>query len=135
MRALVWLLAVLLVATADNGDYSSDHRKVTCGSSIKLTHVPTGYKLHSHSIKYGSGSGQQSVTAFPNKDDVNSYFTVKTAHAKKPCRRGEPIGKSCSKTIAFIFSLWCSMRCNDPSETRRNKHVPSLAPPPCPVEP
>jgi hypothetical protein len=55
---------------------------VTCGSVIKLAHIPSGlfyprahstrilqscrclpgYRLHSHEVKYGSGSGQQSVT-------------------------------------------------------------------------
>jgi dolichyl-phosphate-mannose--protein O-mannosyl transferase len=40
--------------------------------------VPTGFKLHSHEIKYGTGSGQQSVTGFMNGDDPNSYFQIKS---------------------------------------------------------
>jgi dolichyl-phosphate-mannose--protein O-mannosyl transferase len=56
---------------------------------VKLTHVASGYKLHSHEIKYGSGSGQQSVTAFPHSDDSNSYFLVEAGFAQPPCPRGQ----------------------------------------------
>uniref|UniRef100_V5HAV7 Putative secreted stromal cell-derived factor 2 n=1 Tax=Ixodes ricinus TaxID=34613 RepID=V5HAV7_IXORI len=37
-------------------------RYVTCGSVLKLQNTEHGVRLHSHDIKYGSGSGQQSVT-------------------------------------------------------------------------
>lgn len=63
---------------------------MTCGSAIKLTHQLTGYKLHSHDVKYGSGSGQQSVTAFPQADDPNSYFVVQAADGQQ-CARGQSI--------------------------------------------
>jgi hypothetical protein len=74
--------------------------KVTFESLIKLSHGATGFKLHSHKIPYGSGSGQQSVTAFPNADDVNSNWVVKPAYGinKKrgyvyvPQRSGQPKG-------------------------------------------
>lgn len=32
---------------------------VTCGSSFKLVNQQSGDRLHSHDVKYGSGSGQQ----------------------------------------------------------------------------
>ena len=32
---------------------------VTCGSVLKLVHTQSNYRLHSHDVKYGSGSGQQ----------------------------------------------------------------------------
>lgn len=51
--------------------------QVTCGSLVKLVHVRSGYKLHSHDIAYGSGSGQQSVTGFEGQDDANSYWVVR----------------------------------------------------------
>lgn len=51
--------------------------KVTCGSLIKLKHVVTKFRLHSHEIPYGQGSRQQSVTAFPKPDDANSYWIVR----------------------------------------------------------
>jgi len=30
---------------------------------VRLKHIESGFYLHSHEIKYGGGSGQQSVTA------------------------------------------------------------------------
>ncbi|XP_074286065.1 stromal cell-derived factor 2-like protein [Silene latifolia] len=51
--------------------------EVTYGSVIKLMHERTKFRLHSHDVPYGSGSGQQSVTGFPNVDDANSYWVVK----------------------------------------------------------
>jgi hypothetical protein len=39
---------------------------VTCGSMIKLRHLATSFRLHSHQVAYGSGSGQQSVTGSPS---------------------------------------------------------------------
>ncbi len=32
---------------------------VTCGSSVKLANQDHNVRLHSHDVKYGSGSGQQ----------------------------------------------------------------------------
>lgn len=46
-------------------------------------------ELHSHEIPYGSGSGQQSVTAHPSSTDPNSLFIVKEGHGKKPCKIGD----------------------------------------------
>ncbi|KAL9996690.1 putative Mir domain superfamily protein [Helianthus debilis subsp. tardiflorus] len=40
-------------------------------------HERTKFRLHSHNVPYGSGSGQQSVTSFPNVDDANSYWIVR----------------------------------------------------------
>lgn len=39
-------------------------------------HEKTKFRLHSHDVPYGSGSGQQSVTGFPNVDDSNSYWVL-----------------------------------------------------------
>eukprot|EP00842_Homolaphlyctis_polyrhiza_P001380 jgi/Hompol1/2242/HPOL_005898-RA len=73
---------------------------ITCGSSIKLAHLATGYRLHSHEVKYGTGSGQQSVTGFPKGDDPNSYFVVYEAFSSSnpsPCLRGRAI--RCGESI------------------------------------
>ena len=35
---------------------------VTCGSVLKLWNTASGVRLHSHDVKYGSGSGQQVIT-------------------------------------------------------------------------
>merc|ERR1712241_808189 len=64
---------------------------VTCGSVVKLMNVHRSIRLHSHDVKYGSGSGQQSVTGVDDKDDVNSHWAVKGPTAKKFCDRGIPV--------------------------------------------
>ncbi|BAF23818.1 stromal cell-derived factor 2-like protein [Oryza sativa Japonica Group] len=51
--------------------------EVAYGSTIKLMHEKTKHRLHSHDVPYGSGSGQQSVTGFPEVDDSNSYWIVR----------------------------------------------------------
>ncbi len=56
---------------------SSDKAPVTCGSAIKLKHKDTGNNLHSHQVAWGSGSGQQSVTANPAQSDSGSLWIVK----------------------------------------------------------
>lgn len=48
--------------------------QITYDSVLKLMHERTKFRLHSHDMSYGSGSGQQSVTGFPNVDDANSYW-------------------------------------------------------------
>lgn len=47
-------------------------------------------RLHSHDVKYGSGSGQQSVTATELKDDVNSHWAIR-GKTGAYCNRGEPV--------------------------------------------
>ena len=51
--------------------------QVTCGSTIKLMNAHHKVRLHSHDVKYGSGSGQQSVTGTEQKEDVNSHWAIK----------------------------------------------------------
>ena len=63
---------------------------MTCGSAIKLQHVGTGFRVHSHDIKWGSGSQQQSVTAMNSMDDPNSLWVVKGAHGTL-CAQGSPV--------------------------------------------
>ncbi|KAK0180314.1 hypothetical protein PV327_005973 [Microctonus hyperodae] len=69
---------------------------VTCGSVLKLLNVDYNVRLHSHDIKYGSGSGQQSVTGTEVKEDGNSYWLIK-APTGKQCMRGKPI--ECGEVI------------------------------------
>ncbi|CAN0857967.1 Stromal cell-derived factor 2-like protein [Linum grandiflorum] len=51
--------------------------EITYGTVLKLMHEKTKFRLHSHEVPYGSGSGQQSVTGFPSVDDSNSYWIVR----------------------------------------------------------
>ncbi|KAF5277818.1 hypothetical protein FQR65_LT03799 [Abscondita terminalis] len=53
-------------------------------------------RLHSHDVKYGTGSGQQSVTGTELQEDVNSHWLVKSETGKN-CARGEII--KCGSTI------------------------------------
>lgn len=76
--------------------FSELYSYVTCGSVIKLLNNHLRVRLHSHEVKYGSGSGQQSVTAIEDHDDVNSHWVVK-GKSGKTCKRGEPI--ACGTTI------------------------------------
>jgi len=55
--------------------------QVTCGSVIKLENDKTRHVLHSHDVSYGGGrgSGQQSVTGYPEKDKSQSLWIVRGA--------------------------------------------------------
>eukprot|EP00752_Nemacystus_decipiens_P014817 g13191.t1 len=70
---------------------------VTCGSVIKLRHDDTRFHLHSHVIKWGGGSGQQSVTAHGGEDDQGSMWIVKEGDGALPCEVGQPM--PCGSTI------------------------------------
>merc|ERR1712142_1236113 len=71
-------------------------QQVTCGSVLKLQNVYHKVRLHSHDVKYGSGSGQQSVTGTEVKEDVNSHWAIKGKHGTA-CKRGEHV--KCGSTI------------------------------------
>ena len=45
------------------------------------------FRLHSHEVAYGSGSGQQSVTVKKSVDDNNSLWTVH-GDLKNGCKSG-----------------------------------------------
>lgn len=63
---------------------------MTCGSVVKLYNTDYKIRLHSHDVKYGTGSGQQSVTGTEIQEDVNSHWAIKAA-TDKICSRGDPI--------------------------------------------
>uniref|UniRef100_A0A914UMY4 MIR domain-containing protein n=1 Tax=Plectus sambesii TaxID=2011161 RepID=A0A914UMY4_9BILA len=86
------LLAISLLGIA----VSADDGPVTCGSVVKLLANREQVRLHSHDVKYGSGSGQQSVTGMPDSDDVNSHWDIRPS-LKGNCRRGTPI--ECGQVI------------------------------------
>ena len=53
---MIWVLLSLAA------ELVAANELVTCTSMIKLQNLQRGVRLHSHGVKYGSGSGQQSVT-------------------------------------------------------------------------
>ncbi|KIH64650.1 MIR domain protein [Ancylostoma duodenale] len=85
-----WFI-VLVISSCVVIGYCYDD-EVTCGTVLKLMNINEGSRLHSHEVKYGSGSGQQSVTAVQASDDVNSHWQIFPVSAlKESCKRGEPI--------------------------------------------
>jgi len=76
---------VSLACCDSNFDY------VTYGSVVKLEHQATKYRLHSHSINWGSGSGQQSVTALEHPGDAGGYWRITEAYGGKPYGVGKAI--------------------------------------------
>jgi len=87
-RGLVILSCSLLSVVSVLGGGT---QQVTCGSVVKLMNQNHKVRLHSHDVKYGSGSGQQSVTGTSQQEDVNSHWTVKGPEQQKYCKRGEPV--------------------------------------------
>ncbi|XP_005111764.1 stromal cell-derived factor 2 [Aplysia californica] len=79
-------------ATPANFDYDF----VTCGSALKIKNSAHNVRLHSHDVKYGSGSGQQSVTGVDSSDDHNSYWQVR-AKTGATCSRGSPV--KCGQSV------------------------------------
>ena len=90
------LIAFLIQTTIS---ISTGFEHVTCGSFVKLAHVPSGARLHSHEIPYGSGSGQQSVTGNSEINDPNSLFIVAAKHGET-CVRGSKI--ECGSVLTLI---------------------------------
>lgn len=77
----ITFLTRLLCPTAKGPDH------VTCGSVLKLYNTDYKIRLHSHDVKYGSGSGQQSVTGIAIPEDINSHWAIK-APTGQNCVRG-----------------------------------------------
>jgi len=87
---LTSLLVLLLQLLVLRCSAKSEFKFVTCGSVLKLYNQRQGARLHSHDVKYGSGSGQQSVTGSSSPDDHNSYWIVRGKHGSR-CDRGQII--------------------------------------------
>ncbi|XP_050219785.1 stromal cell-derived factor 2-like protein [Mercurialis annua] len=95
-------------ATSSSSSSSSESVEITYGTVLKLMHERTKFRLHSHDVPYGSGSGQQSVTGFPNVDDANSYWIVRpepdTAKQGDPIKSGTIIRLQHMKTRKWLHS-------------------------------
>lgn len=66
---------------------------VTYGSTVKLSHLWTGYTLHSHAFNYGhtGSSRQQQVTCFDGNDD-NDLWRIKGPHGQPDSSKsGQPV--------------------------------------------
>jgi dolichyl-phosphate-mannose--protein O-mannosyl transferase len=85
LTAVITLLLLTLIGVGLGKE--AKVTEVTCGSGFKLLNTAYKIRLHSHDIKYGSGSGQQSVTGSELKEDVNSIWVLKGT-PNLPCKRG-----------------------------------------------
>lgn len=113
MAISFFALAIFLFLTLDS-DYAaspvsaaSEGVQITYGSTIKLMHEKTKFRLHSHDVPYGSGSGQQSVTGFPGVEDANSYWIVRSTDSSKqgdPIKSGSIIRLQHMKTRRWLHS-------------------------------
>eukprot|EP01083_Nonionella_stella_P066912 176608_1 len=80
---LILLNAYLMLSGCHGDDYDDmdSHYEgwmepITIGSLMKIRHDNSGHLLHSHEISWGSGSQQQSVTAYPTLGDGNSLWQL-----------------------------------------------------------
>jgi dolichyl-phosphate-mannose--protein O-mannosyl transferase len=89
MQKIILLFVLLSFIGAS---FASDDEAITCGSVVKLIHQDSGHMVHSHPIAWGSGSGQQSVTATQSANEQGSLWVVKDSTTTKiACEIGEPI--------------------------------------------
>ncbi|KAJ8338826.1 hypothetical protein SKAU_G00356120 [Synaphobranchus kaupii] len=97
LRVHIFIRLFMLVCIALQCDCrETEFNYVTCGSLLKLLNIRHNVRLHSHDVKYGSGSGQQSVTGVESADDSNSYWRIR-GRPSEACQRGVPI--QCGQSI------------------------------------
>ena len=82
---------------------AASDKELSCNSALKITHVSSGYHLSSAEINWGSGSGQQSVTATISPGDTSSMWMVVEAEGKDTCLAGKPI--MCGDTVRMTHLL------------------------------
>lgn len=72
------IILVIFNASFYFGKFVASHstQYVTYGSVIKLLNTDYNVRLHSHDVKYGTGSGQQSITGTELMEDLNSHWTI-----------------------------------------------------------
>lgn len=92
-----------------------EYEFVTFGSVVKLLNKQYSIRLHSHEVKYGSGSGQQSVTGMSHAEDANSYWQVRSP-SDEHVMRGTPV--KCGQKIRLTHV-----------QTQSNLHSHSFASP------
>jgi len=103
----MWSLSLILLVVCSlilqNSCVLAENETITCGSVVKLIHQDSGYNVHSHPIAWGSGSGQQSVTATPDKNNAGSMWIIKDATTTQiACEVGQPI--MCNTNIRLEHS-------------------------------
>jgi dolichyl-phosphate-mannose--protein O-mannosyl transferase len=64
---------------------------MTFGSVVKFQHSASKHYLHSHQINWGSGSGQQSVTAHRWEDEQGGMWVIKESNSGSFQEGGTPV--------------------------------------------
>jgi len=129
---LAWAVAALPVRVGAAAAGEGGAHVVTCGSTIKLSSLGSpGYRLHSHDVPYGSGSGQFSVTGYPDAHNPESYWTVRGAHGAGPrpagCVGGEGFKDGDVVRLQHAASgRWLHSHLFDAPATRGNVEVSTL---------
>jgi dolichyl-phosphate-mannose--protein O-mannosyl transferase len=96
------LMSLLLIPLA-YAAIEMDPTQITCNSSLKFTHVQTGFHLTSSEINWGSGSGQQSVTATSTPGDSTSLWMIAEPDQKDICTAGTAM--VCNSVIRLTHLL------------------------------
>ncbi|EPR62439.1 putative transmembrane protein [Toxoplasma gondii GAB2-2007-GAL-DOM2] len=88
-----WFLIFLLFSLfcVIEGAKPKEGRPVTYGSAVSLVHVLSGFKLFSGKISWGSGSGQQAVTATPSGDKAAAANMLWIVSAPPSGMRRQPL--------------------------------------------
>uniref|UniRef100_A0A8C9GFP2 Stromal cell derived factor 2 like 1 n=1 Tax=Piliocolobus tephrosceles TaxID=591936 RepID=A0A8C9GFP2_9PRIM len=122
---LLGLLLALLVP--GGGAAKTGAGLVTCGSVLKLLNTHHRVRLHSHDIKYGSGSGQQSVTGVEASDDANSYWRIRGG-SEGGCPRGSPVRCGQAVRLTHVLTGKNLHTHHFPSPLSNNQVSPSRSP-------
>jgi hypothetical protein len=80
-----------------------EQKQIYYGSAVRFRHIRSGFHLHSHDLRYGTGSGQQSVTGMRADNDYNSLWQIKEAQ-DEPIKLYTELVK-CGDTIRLEHSL------------------------------
>jgi len=109
----IYKLLILLCSVSKNFSNTGDINDiVTFFSVLKLGNVlDNEVRLHSHEVKYGSGSGQQSVTGINVGDDVNSHWQIYGANDVTN-KHGQPV--KCNSIIRLMhLTTHCFLHSHD----------------------
>ncbi|PFH34954.1 hypothetical protein BESB_058410 [Besnoitia besnoiti] len=89
--ALIIFFVFSLHSCPAEGARPKNGRPVTYGSSVLLINNATGFKLFSGKISWGSGSGQQAVTAMPSSEKVTASNVLWTVSPPLSANRPRPL--------------------------------------------
>lgn len=123
-------VAAAAATTASSAQIEDGFELVTYHSVVKLANVATGYRLHSQEVAYGTGSQQQSVSAFANGHHDGSFWLLKGAHLPPPSssrQPQQPQQQQSERDDAHRERSGQPVRCDDVIrlehvQTRRNLH-------------